>query len=232
MGATTDFDELARRYDAWYARPIGTWADRYETAAVFRLLAPAPGERVLDLGVGTGRYAASVARTGAWVVGVDGAAGMLAVARSRTDVDTVVLVRADAARLPFRDGAFDAVLAVTSLCFTADPGRVLTEAARVLRPGGRLVLGELNRWSLWALLRRVEGLFRPTTYRPAHFRGIRELRALLVTAGLVPVRWEGLLHLPPLDHAGFLRALDPLERLAQRRCPTVGAFLAVKAQRP
>lgn len=230
--ATTDFDQLAQRYDAWYARPVGAWADRYEAAAVFRLLALAPGERLLDLGAGTGRYAVAAAARGVEVVGVDPAAAMLAVARSRTNNQPVTLVRADATRLPFPDGSFDAVLAVTSLCFTADPGRVLAEAARVLRPGGRLVLGELNRWSLWALLRRAEGLVRPTTYRGAHFRGIRELRALLAAAGFSLARWEGVLHLPPFDHAGFLRMLDPIERWAQRHCPAVGAFLAIEARRP
>ena len=94
------------------------------------------------------------------------------------------------------------------------------------------MLGELNRWSLWALVRRLEGLIRPSTYRAAHFRGIRELRGLLADAGLVPVRWEGVLHLPPLNHAGVLRAFDPLERLGQRRTPALGTFLAIEAHRP
>jgi hypothetical protein len=56
------------------------------------------------------------------------------------------------------------------------------------------------------------------------------LRTLLETAGLLPVRWEGVLHLPPLNRAGFLRVLDPLERLGQRLCPVFGAFLVVEAR--
>jgi ubiquinone/menaquinone biosynthesis C-methylase UbiE len=153
-----DFDQLAARYDAWYATPLGAWADRHETEEIFHLLAPRSGERLLDLGTGTGRYAREAARRGARAVGIDPSPGMLAVARERVAGQPVDLVCAGAARLPFPDRSFDAVLAVTSLCFVSEPLVVLREAARVLTPGGQLVLGELNRWSLWALARRIEGL--------------------------------------------------------------------------
>jgi ubiquinone/menaquinone biosynthesis C-methylase UbiE len=173
----TDFDELARRYDAWYATPLGAWADQHETEAVFRLLEPRPGERLLDLGTGTGRYAQEAARRGARVVGIDPSPGMLAVARGRVAGQPVDLICAGAARLPFPDRSFDAILAMTSLCFVSDPVAVLREAARMLKPGGRLVLGELNRWSLWALVRRIEGLFHQTTYRAAwHWRATHPAR--------------------------------------------------------
>jgi hypothetical protein len=72
---------------------------------------------------------------------------------------------------------------------------------------------------------------RPTIYRTAHFHSIRELSAMLAAAGFTPIRWEGLLHLPPLNHAGILRMLEPLERLGQRRVPALGAFLAIEAHR-
>jgi ubiquinone/menaquinone biosynthesis C-methylase UbiE len=229
------FDELAARYDRWYATPVGAWADRYEVEAVLRCLEAEPGARLLDLGTGTGRYALAAAGHSARVVGVDASPAMLGIARSRLALhvaaDAVELVRGDVARLPFADASFDAAVAVTSLCFVADPHAALAEVRRVLRPDGRLVLGELNRWSLWALLRRLHGLVRPTTYRAAHFRSIRELRRLLGECGFDLTHWHGLLHLPPVNRAGFLATLDPVERLGQRWTPAVGAFLVVAARR-
>jgi ubiquinone/menaquinone biosynthesis C-methylase UbiE len=182
------------------------------------------------VGAGTGRYALEAARRGRRVVGIDPSPEMLAVARRRTAGQPVDLIQAGAARLPFLDRSFEAALAVTSLCFVSDPVAVLREVARVLTPDGRLVLGELNRWSLWALVRRLEGLVRSTTYRAAHFRAIGALRTLLAASGFALVRWEGMLLLPPVNNATFLRRLEPVERLGRRWAPRCGAFLAVEAR--
>jgi SAM-dependent methyltransferase len=96
------------------------------------------GERVLDIGTGTGTAAAVARGEGREVIGLDGAAGMLAIAR--TDVPDVEFVEADFAALPFPDASFDVVLAVHALLFAEDHVVVLREWRRVLRPGGRLSL--------------------------------------------------------------------------------------------
>jgi ubiquinone/menaquinone biosynthesis C-methylase UbiE len=61
--------------------------------------------------------------------------------------------------LPFPAGHFDAVVAVTILCFVADPATVFDEIARVLRPGGRLEICNLGKWSTWAVEDRVRAWF-------------------------------------------------------------------------
>ncbi|WP_028927456.1 class I SAM-dependent methyltransferase [Pseudonocardia acaciae] len=100
------------------------------------------GARVLEVGCGAAACARWLAARGAAVVGLDLSAGMLRQARlasGRSGV-SVPLVQADAERLPFGDGRFDlACSAFGAVPFVADPGRVMREVARVLRPGGRWV---------------------------------------------------------------------------------------------
>ena len=101
-----------------------------------------PGERVLDLGCGTGNAALLAARAGAAVIGIDPASRLLEIARERLADDGLdgSFVVGDAQALPFRDGEFDAVLSVFGVIFAADAERALSEAIRVLKPEGRMLL--------------------------------------------------------------------------------------------
>jgi ubiquinone/menaquinone biosynthesis C-methylase UbiE len=113
------------------------------------VLAPAPGERILDLGAGTGYYALDVARAvapGGTLEAFDLQPEMLAdlAARARAaGVENVGTTAGDATALPYPDASFDAVYLVTVLGEIPDQDRALGEVRRVLRPGGRLVVGEL-----------------------------------------------------------------------------------------
>ena len=103
---------------------------------VFLELVPPPGRRTLDLGCGEGRLARDLRDLGHRVVAVDASATMVAAAR---EADPELEVHhADAAALPFGDGAFDCVLAFMSLQDVADYTAAVREAARVLEPGGVL----------------------------------------------------------------------------------------------
>ncbi len=234
--AQDTFTTLARSYDAWYDTPVGAWADSIEREALGALLALQPGEHLLDLGCGTARMTLMLAPPGVHVAALDASPAMLHVAQQRAHFhqaeERLRLVRADMQHMPFPAAAFDAVLTVTTLSFVPDPLRVVCEATRVLRPGGRLVIGALNRWSLWALLRRLQGLLRSTVFQSAHFLDVATLQRLIYQSGLQPEAWQGLLHLPPINVTAVLQGLAPLEHACQRYTPALGAFLAVKASRP
>lgn len=104
-------------------------------------LAPHSGERVVDLGCGTGNGTLVVGASGAEVTGVDPSERLLEVAAVRAaeagiGADFAV---GDAATLPVEDGSVDAVVSVFGLIFAPDPEAAAAEIARALRPGGRLV---------------------------------------------------------------------------------------------
>jgi ubiquinone/menaquinone biosynthesis methyltransferases len=105
-----------------------------------------PGERVLDLAAGTGVSTVELARGGARAVACDFSLGMLRSGRAmRRRRAAVRFVAGDALRLPFADACFDAAVMSFGLRNVADVPRALGELARVVRPGGRLVICEFSR---------------------------------------------------------------------------------------
>jgi SAM-dependent methyltransferase len=144
--------EVQRRL--WGTDPRA-WADLAEShnqplfEAVLDAAAVGAGTRVLDVGCGSGLALALAARRGAVPSGLDISPSLLGVARQRLpDAD---LRDGDMETLPFRDAAFDAVTGVNAFQFAGDPERALREAARVTRPGGRVVA------SLFAAPERSQG---------------------------------------------------------------------------
>jgi ubiquinone/menaquinone biosynthesis C-methylase UbiE len=133
----THFDSLAPDYDR--LRPAG---EGWHEVAEHTLQALAGATRLVDIGCGTGRFAVLAAeRLGARVWGVDPSDEMLAEARARPGANRVGWRRAEAGRLPFRDGWFDAVHTHLVLHLVDDRDAAIGEMARVLAPGGRVAVG-------------------------------------------------------------------------------------------
>lgn len=181
---------LTRLYD-FYA-PVYDLVDRPLRAGRRRsltLLAAKPGERILIIGAGTGLDLPHLP-VGIQISAIDGSSGMLARLRRRAQrlslkVDAQVM---DARQLDFPDGTFDAVVLHLILAVVDNPERCATEAARVLRPGGRAVIFDkfmpsgrtpslFRRWAD-SLLRRVA-----TTLN-------RDLTTILAGSGLMIDRVE------------------------------------------
>src|SRR5215207_6423136 len=139
-------DRLARQLETLYRTRDVLRRRRLVREAV----AGSAGKRILDVGCGPGFYVAEllveVGPTG-WVVGVDASPQTLALARRRTNgADNVQLYQADATDLPVPDASFDAALSVQVLEYVGEVDAALAELRRALRPGGRLVIWDVD-WS-------------------------------------------------------------------------------------
>ena len=210
------FDGIAERYDllndVLSAGQVRLWR-----RAVARITGAGPGDRVLDLAAGTGTSSLSFTATGADCVACDFSLGMLRAGRSRLAgreprraEGRLALVAGDALRLPFRDGAFDAVTISFGLRNVAGAGAALAEMHRVTRPGGRLVVCEFSTITIGPLdmlYRRyltnvLPAIARRAARHPEAYTYLaesitdwptqRELAGVIEAAGWSAVRWRDL----------------------------------------
>ncbi len=187
------FDAVAQFYDAWFETPLGGIVDALEKDLLYRMAELQPSERVLDAGTGTAHFALDLAARGGVVIGLDLSLPMLAVARRKAP--SAHLLCGDAAMLPLGGSQFDLVFSVTMLEFVASPERALGEMWRVVRPGGRLVIGVLNALSPWALARRRESRRQETPFDNAHYFYPWEFIRLLQRLGRVS--WSSSVFVAP-----------------------------------
>jgi SAM-dependent methyltransferase len=203
------FVQHHERYENWFERHGAAYLS--ELVAV-RALLPWTG-RGLEIGVGSARFAAPLGVE----FGIDPASAMLEYARARG----VRVACAVAEALPFAKAAFDYALVVTTICFVENAAAMVAEAGRVLKPGGALVIGFIDRAS--ALGReyeahRAENVF----YRDARFYSGDEVERLLGEAGFGPPVWAQTLFSPLAQ----MREIEPL-----RAGRGEGSFVVVKASR-
>jgi SAM-dependent methyltransferase len=200
MAAARDapFVRHHRRYDGWFERHRAAYLS--ELLAV-RTLLPWSG-RGLEIGIGTGRFAGPLGVE----FGIDPA--------------VVRVACAVAEALPFARAAFDYALIVATICFVDDARPMLRETARVLRPGGVLVIGLIDRESPLGqdyVAHQTENIF----YRGARFFAAAEVESLLTETGFGDLTWVQTLRAPLPE----VREIEPVSAGTGR-----GAFLAVRAR--
>jgi ubiquinone/menaquinone biosynthesis C-methylase UbiE len=144
------YDDFASGYERERGRGYHKLLDDLELSVLTPLVA---GRRVLEIGCGTGLILGRLARDASDAWGIDLSPGMLQVARRRG----LQAVLSSATQLPFADGSFDVVCSFKVLPHVPDIATALSEAVRVTRPGGVLVLEFYNPWSLRYLAKRIAG---------------------------------------------------------------------------
>lgn len=175
------FDQEASTYDQWYETPLGNFVDRVERACALELLAPSPGMKVLDAGCGTGNFSLTLAKLGCRVTGVDTSIKMLEAARDKAESMGIQaeFTLMDVAVLDYPEDTFDAVVSMAALEFFEDRRRAIDELFRVLKPGGSLLIGTINRESDWGELYSEIAAKQDSVFRHARFVTENEMRALV-----------------------------------------------------
>ena len=146
MQTSSEMQALKTRLKAtWESGDYGVFARYLEPGALafLRRLNLKPGERLLDVACGAGQLVIPASRSGTDATGVDIAANLIEQARQRARTDGLPahFDEGDAEDLPYPDAGFDVVISLVGMMFAPRPERVVVEALRVCRPGGRLVIG-------------------------------------------------------------------------------------------
>ena len=220
-------------YAGWRDSSLGEITEALEHRLIFRLTGPLGGKLVLDAGCGDGTLARAAAREGASrVCGCDLDPRMVAKARM-TAIRDGIPIDLSVARLqalPFPDNTFDVVTCITVLAFVPDAVRAVREMARVLRPGGRLVIGDLGKWSVWAARRRSRGWLGAKMWRTARFRTASELATMAGGAGLKVSLVKGAIFFQPWT--SLARVMAPLDPSLGKVTTFGAAFVAIQAMKP
>lgn len=209
------FDAIAPRYDL-LNRVLSLGIDQYWRSRTVRMLADEQPTRVLDVATGTADLAIKAERVlhPRSVVGIDLAAEMLERGREKVHrhglSSRISLVEGDAEDLPFENGAFDAAMVAFGVRNFEDLDAGLREMARVLRPGGRLVVLEFSRprtfpikqlyaWYSRHVLPRIGGVLSPDQgayeYLPnsvAAFPDGADFLNRMEESGFDNLRWQSL----------------------------------------
>jgi demethylmenaquinone methyltransferase/2-methoxy-6-polyprenyl-1,4-benzoquinol methylase len=197
------FDRIAGPYDLMNSVMTAGLHHRWRSRAA-DLARVGPGSRALDVATGTGDLAIELASRGAEVVGSDFSEGMLDVARRKAP--SLAWEQGNALALPYEDASFDAATVGFGARNFSDLSQGLREMARVVRPGGRVVVLEITTpqrpplstfFSLWfdrivPLLGKLASEPEAYTYLPSsvkRFPGPEALAGELAAAGLTDVRW-------------------------------------------
>jgi ubiquinone/menaquinone biosynthesis C-methylase UbiE len=187
MGTIFD-SHMAHVYESWYRSSAGRSIDRALEYLTPDLLDPNPGDRILDIGCGSGNHLIVFSKLRLNVNGVDASPYMISLARQRLGA-CCTLRTGMAEDLPFDDNEFDFASLINTLEFLEDPLSALREAGRVVRKG--VFIGVINSLSWDGFSKKVQGYFGDLLFSHAKFYSLWRLKSLVHEAyGPVLVSWR------------------------------------------
>jgi SAM-dependent methyltransferase len=181
------YQERAEEYDSWFENSL-IFAS--ELSALQQITTPLPDPKI-EIGAGPGRFAEQLGVT----TGIDPAPAALQRARKRGIMGIVGIGE----ELPIRSESAGTLFMLFTLCFLVDPGRTLAECHRVLRTGGRLVIGLVPALSTWGQQLEKKKKNGNPYYRYARFHTIAATRTMLKQADFSLLENHSTLFQPPGD---------------------------------
>lgn len=174
------FDQSAVTYDQWIETPLGSFAYKRERELLFQVANPQPKDKILEIGCGTGLLTKTFVEIGSDVTGIDISSEMVKIALSKPELQTATIRQGDIKSIPFEDQTFDLVIGNAVLEYVDDPQRALHETMRVVKQGGRLVVGCLNKTSPWVQYFKHKAKADPgSVFRHARFLSVSYLEKVL-----------------------------------------------------
>ena len=180
--------------DDWRATSTGRYLDGRIKSLILDLTAPRAGERLLDVGCGSGEHLNLFRQKGCDVAGIDPSPFLIDQASQRLRSRAELRI-GTAEDLPFSDNEFDIVTLINSLEFTGNPGLAVTEAIRVCR--GRVFIGVMNHYSVIGTQGRLNNLFPSPENAKARFFHLASLSAMIrrQLPG-IRIQWGSVIFLP------------------------------------
>ena len=168
---------VASEYDNYYLSETGKKIDKIEKQIISFYLSNLLRGNLLELGSGTGHWTSFFCQKGFNVTAIDESEAMIKIANSKK-ISNASFLKADAGHLPFPDHSFPVVATITMLEFVEDPAKILDEINRVLKPGGSLIVGCLNKNSELGKIKDKDPVF-----RNGYFYSIGEVKDMLSRFG-------------------------------------------------
>jgi len=182
------FDQKAAKLsDERLKTPLGRYIFSRQKELILDLVAPHAGERLLDIGCGTGNNLQLFRDKWCSVTGIDSSAEMLEIARAKHG-DHAELILAQAEDIPFSDNEFDIVTVINVLETANDPQKVIAEAIRVC--SGRVFIGFLNSYSFAGTKQRLKEISGFSISQKIHFFSLSEIRTMVRSLiGDTDIKW-------------------------------------------